>query len=129
MANELNEVYDHIAKAYGLRLKAQLPGSGLCFDRLLDVQDALTGERFRLLRVAGVVLRFADRAQLIAKLIKHIERLEGELAAELASLERHEQEDLVIDEYAMYNAKESLAVRESKLCQVKKRLMALQATE
>lgn len=127
MANELNPVYEQIAKEYGLRVKAQLPGSGLCFEWLWDVQDALSGEQFRILRVDGIMLRFADRSELITKLLRRIDLMEKEVEAELADLHRHEREDLVVDKHAMFYAKEGLYLRESKLDQVKKRLLLLQA--
>ena len=129
MAEELNKVYDHIAKAYDLRMKAQLQGSGLCFERLWDVRDIISGEQMQMLAVSGMMLRFTNRAELIDKLIVRIELLEKEVADELADLQRHQREDLVVDKHAMFYASEDLSVREGKLDQVKKRLRVLRTKE
>lgn len=127
MAKELNAVYEHIAEEYGLRLKAQIPHSGLCFEWLWDVQDALSGNRFRVLKVNDKIIRFTDRTELIEKLLRCIELLEKEVARDLKELQRHQQEDLVVDKHAMFYETEDLSVREGKLDQLKKRLLLLQA--
>jgi hypothetical protein len=122
---EINSVYEHLVKAFDIRIKAQVVGSGLRFEKLLDVRDIVTGQKYHLLVVNGIGLEFTNMSELITRLIKRIEMLRKEIEGELAELDRHERDDLVVDENAMFYAKEDLSVREGKLDQLMRRLVLL----
>jgi hypothetical protein len=117
--NEINDVYKKADELFKIRIKSQLKGSGLIFEKFEFVTDVLTGQESYNLVINKKVIAFNSSINLYNGLLKLIEYEEKENLKEIRAIESNKNFTAAgFDLELLYN-------KENKLSQLSARIKDL----
>jgi hypothetical protein len=119
---EANEVYQKLDATFPLRLKAQLKGSGLDFQHLVELPTSSADQPSFLLVLGRVEVKFSTVDQLLGRMADAVRSELGSLREEIEDLQCHKSNDMHPDEYYIDQQIDGLYHREGKLCKVLERI-------
>ena len=84
---EINDVYSKVENVLNLRIKAQLRGTSIIFEKFYHTTDLLTNEKSYCLVVNQNVIWFTSTELLCKQLLKIIENVDKSLKEEIVKME------------------------------------------
>jgi len=123
--NEINEIYLKADELFKLRIKQQIKGSGLFFERIYKATDLLSSEEFFSLVINNNVIYFKNIDELYFGILEVIKGVSKQIEYEIDFFENHKKNDLNPVSNLIYNNLETLFHRDYKLSKLKKRILKL----
>jgi hypothetical protein len=120
---EINKVYEKLDATFKLKIKAQIKGSGIKFERFLQIHDQVTDKKYYMVGVDRIAITFQDVTTFYAGLLRHVLKRIEENNNSLKDVEYHISHDRYPD--PLYADRESLYAIEYKLDQLKTKLEKL----
>lgn len=119
MSEEINEVYQKIDELFKIKIKAQIKGSGLIFEKVLFTRNLLTGTECYNLIVNKRVFEFGTTQEFYFGLLEVIESVSLENMNEINYYEEHKRNDLTPNILSIDNLLEDLFVADNKFQKLK----------
>lgn len=120
--NEINDVYLKVDELFKIKLKSQIKGSGLIFDKLLYVNDIVKEISYYFLFLNDDGFTFNTLDELYDGLTRIINKELKQIEDETKHYQYHMMKDLTYDEAFIHNELDGLGYRESKLLKILKQI-------
>jgi hypothetical protein len=128
IAVEINDVYLKLDSIFKLKLKAQIKGSGLVFERFLHVTNMVGNSSYYAVVLNQKVIHFTSIVEFYNGLIKIIDSELVEVQSKINDYEYHMRNDLSYDEVFLHNQLEELSVQAYKFEKIKEKIAKITNT-
>jgi len=116
--NEINAVCLKLDSLFGLRLTAQINGTGLDFEKLLHATDLISGRHYYVLQISSDIILFNKTAELYGGLIRVIEKELNKIRDEINNCQYQLTTDMESDKARILSQLTELVHREDKLYKI-----------
>lgn len=100
-------IYQELVSLLGIKFKTALKGTDITFKHLYKIQDMITSHHDYLVTFEHPkAFRFSGLADFLSQMIDMVQNAIALLDDEFKSLQLRSQEDLILDEYEMFNRHE-----------------------
>jgi len=97
MSEEINDVYNKVNELFKIKIKAQIKGTGLIFEKILYVTDLLDSSECYYLIINKMVFAFITTEEFYSGLLKIVSAISKENQSEIDYYEEHKSNDLKPD--------------------------------
>ncbi|WP_448104619.1 hypothetical protein [Pedobacter panaciterrae] len=125
MTEELNEVYNKVDALFKIKIKTQIKGSGLIFNKILFVKDLLDDSECYHLVINKKVFGFSSTNEFYYGFLKIVRVFSKENQLEIDYYEEHKSNDLLPDIMFIDEALEELYDKDYKYKKLEIRLQKL----
>jgi hypothetical protein len=121
---EINEVYLKVDEQFKLKIKQQLKGTGLLFEKFLNLTDANSNRNYHSLVINKREIEFKSINELYEGILKVTQNEEADIQSQIDFFEDHKNNDLNPDTIAIDSILDGLYNRQYKLGKLKEKLLA-----
>lgn len=121
--DEINDVYLKVDELFKIRIKTQIKGSGLFFEKFYKATDLITAEEFYSLVINNTVIFFNNTNEFYSEILGIIKDFSKQIEEEVALYESHKKNDLKPDLFSIDNNIEELYQKEYKISLLKNTIL------